>query len=130
MEALRAAACLRLAAGQGELDLGLEVAGSAGAPLPIVASRMGYLWDVLCRAYYAVGLATATGGDPVFRALVLARIIEPTSKLDAQRSSKRPGRRGVLQPPSSLSCAGMPPLSGGSGWPRRARPTLGWDQSA
>ncbi|MBL7502518.1 IS1634 family transposase [Frankia sp. CNm7] len=85
LEALKAVANQRLAAGQGELDLGLDVVGSSGAPLPIVASRMGHLWDALCRAYDAVGLATATGGDPVFRALVLARIIEPTSKRDTPR---------------------------------------------
>ncbi|MDT3446867.1 IS1634 family transposase [Pseudofrankia sp. BMG5.37] len=85
LEALKAVAYQRLAAGQGELDLGLDVAGAPGAPLPIVASRMGHLWDALCRAYDAVGLDDATGGDRVFRDLVLARIIEPTSKRDARR---------------------------------------------
>ncbi|ONH21783.1 hypothetical protein [Pseudofrankia asymbiotica] len=73
IRALKAFANQRLAAGQGELDLGLDVVGSSGAPLPVVASRMGHLWDALCRAYDAVGLATATGGGPVFRALVLVR---------------------------------------------------------
>lgn len=45
---LKAAAWQRLAAGQGELDLGLDgpAAGRAG-PLPITASRMGHLWDAL-----------------------------------------------------------------------------------
>ena len=54
-------------------------------PLPIVASRMGHLWDGLCRAYELLGFAQATGGDTVFRDLVLARIIEPTSKADSLR---------------------------------------------
>ena len=44
---LKAAAGQRLAAaGQGELDLGLDT-GAAGGPLPITASRMGCLADAL-----------------------------------------------------------------------------------
>jgi hypothetical protein len=39
LEALKAAARQRLAAGQGEFDLGLDVASAAG-PLEIVSSRM------------------------------------------------------------------------------------------
>jgi hypothetical protein len=84
LEALKAAARQRLAAGQGELDFGLAVAGPSG-PLPITSSRMGHLWDALCRAYRALGFEAAAGGDEVFRDLVLARIIEPTSKLDSAR---------------------------------------------
>ena len=88
LEALKAAARQRLADGQGELDLGLDTAAAAVAssgPLPITSSRMGHLWDALCRAYDAVGFGEAAGGDDVFRELVLARIIEPTSKLDSLR---------------------------------------------
>jgi hypothetical protein len=49
---LRAAARQRLAAGQGELDLGLERTeparrGTGGGPLPITSSRMGHLLDAL-----------------------------------------------------------------------------------
>ena len=84
LEALKAAANQRLAAGQGELDLGLDVAAGSG-PLAIMASRMGHLWDALCRAYDVLGFAEAAGGDEVFRQLVLARIIEPTSKQDSLR---------------------------------------------
>ena len=84
LEALKAAARQRLAAGQSELDLGLDAVSAAG-PLEIVSSRMGHLWDALCRAYRALGLEAATGADPVFRALVLARIIEPTRKRDCPR---------------------------------------------
>ena len=47
----------------------------------ITSSRMGHLWDTLSRAYDVLGLQVAAGGDEVFQALVLARIIEPTSKL-------------------------------------------------
>jgi hypothetical protein len=84
LELLKAAARQRLAAGQGELDLGLDT-GAGGGPLPITSSRMGHLWDALARAYEVLGFESATDGDEVFRALVLARIIEPTSKLDSLR---------------------------------------------
>jgi len=81
-ELLKATAYQRLAAGQGELDLGLGIPGP-GEALPITSTRMGYLWDALCAAYQGLGLDAATGYDQVFRDLVLARIIEPTSKLQA-----------------------------------------------
>src|SRR2546421_1075410 len=87
LELLKAAARQRLAAGQGELDLGLEATGPArlgagGGPLPITATRMGVLLDAVERAYRVLGFAAATGGAEVFAQLVLARIIEPASKLD------------------------------------------------
>ena len=85
LEALKTAARQRLAAGQDELDLGLGSDVAGGGPLPITASRMAHLWDALARAYGAVGFEAATDSDPVFRDLVLARIIEPTSKLDSLR---------------------------------------------
>lgn len=88
LELLKAAARQRLAAVQGELDLGLAV-GAAGGPLPITSSRMGHLHDALSRAYDVVGFGGAAGGDEVFRLLVLARIIEPTSKLDSLRVRSR-----------------------------------------
>jgi hypothetical protein len=50
-----------------------------------VSTRAGHLWDALCRAYDSLGFNNAAGHDDVFRALVLARIIEPTSKLDSLR---------------------------------------------
>jgi hypothetical protein len=46
---------------------------------------MGHLWDALTHAYRMLGFDRATGGDEVFGQLVLARIIEPTSKLDSLR---------------------------------------------
>jgi hypothetical protein len=88
LEVLKAVARQRLTAGQSELDLGVVTAGSAGrggGPLPITSSRMGHLWDALGCAYEVLGFGQAAGGDEVFRQLVLARIIEPTSKLDSLR---------------------------------------------
>lgn len=46
---------------------------------------MGPLWDGLSSAYDALGFDRAVGRDEVFRQLVGARIIEPTSKLDSLR---------------------------------------------
>ena len=85
LAALKAAAWQRIAGGQGELDLGLGVDSAGSGPLPITSSRMSHLWDALCRAYDGLGFDQAAGGDVVFRDLVLARIIEPTSKLDSLR---------------------------------------------
>jgi hypothetical protein len=99
LEVLKAVAQQRLNTGQGELDLGLDGrdgVGRGGGPLPITASRMGHLWDALCRAYEVLGFPGAAGGDEVFQALVLARIIEPTSKLDALRVLAETG----IAPPS------------------------------
>ncbi len=97
LEALKAAARQRLAHGQGELDLGLDAAAAAAGsgPLPILSSRAGHLWDSLCRAYDTLGFADAAGGDVVFRDLVLARIIEPTSKLDSLRVLSEVGSDSV-----------------------------------
>lgn len=85
VEALKAAARQRLAQGQGALDLGLNTAGADGEPLEIVASKSSHLWEALCQAYRVLGFDKASGGDEVFRDLVLARIIEPTSKIDSLR---------------------------------------------
>src|SRR6266536_1720696 len=52
---------------------------------------MGCLLDALSRAYDVLGLGGASGGDVVFRDLVLARIIEPASKLDSLRVLEEAG---------------------------------------
>ncbi len=80
--ALKAAAEQRIAAGQAELDLGIA-AHTGSAPLPITSSRAAHLWEALCRAYQVLGFDEVA--DDVFRALVCARIIEPTSKMDSAR---------------------------------------------
>jgi len=85
VEALKAAARQRLAEGQGALDLGLNPVGVDGEPLEIVASKSSHLWEAMCRAYQVLGFDTVAGGDEVLRDLVLARIIEPTSKADSLR---------------------------------------------
>ncbi|MBS2966339.1 IS1634 family transposase [Actinocrinis puniceicyclus] len=84
LEMLKAAARERMAPGRGAFDLRLETA-APDAPLPITSSRMGHLTDTLEHGYRVLGFEDAAGGDDVFRQLVLARIIEPTSKLDSLR---------------------------------------------
>jgi Transposase DDE domain len=93
LELLKAVARQRLAAGQGELDLGLDTS-AAGGPLPITASRMGCLADALEHAYRVLGFDQASGGDQVFAQLVLARIIEPVSKADSLRVLEEAGLAG------------------------------------
>jgi len=88
---LKAVAAERIAAGQLVLDLGLNAAAAGAGPLEIVSSRAGHLWDALCRAYNTLGFDTAASGDEVFRALVLARVIEATSKLDCLRVLEETG---------------------------------------
>jgi hypothetical protein len=83
LELLKAVARQRLAAGQGVLDLGPGFGSGGGGPLPITSSRMGVLLDALVRGYEVLGFGRAAGGDQVFAGLVLARIIEPSSKPDS-----------------------------------------------
>jgi hypothetical protein len=85
LEALKAAAAQRLAEGQGVLDLGLKLAGADGDPLEILGSQSSHLWGGLCQAYGVLRFDSVLKGDEVLRDLVLARIIEPTSKIDAER---------------------------------------------
>ena len=82
VELLRAVARQRLHAGQDSLDFG---DGRPAAALPILSTRCQHLWDTLGTAYRALGFDAACGRDEVFEALVLARLVEPTSKLDTIR---------------------------------------------
>jgi hypothetical protein len=52
------------------------------------------LWEAFGHAYEALGVEAATGGDEVFRVVVLARIIEPTGKLAVCGSLRRPVSTG------------------------------------
>jgi len=59
---------------------------------------MGHLADAVERAYRVLGLDDAAGRDEVFRHLVLARIIEPTSKQDSLRVLEEAGVGTVSYP--------------------------------
>ena len=117
LELLKAAARQRIAAGQGELDLGLELTGparwgSGGGPLPITSMRMGALLDALGCAYRELGLDRAAGGDEVFELLVAARIIEPSSKLDSLRVLEEAG----ISPPSYATLKRRLPAYANESW--------------
>ena len=74
--------------GQGLLDLeSLEPApGHANLARTTVESKHSrLLWEVLHGAYRRLGLGEAVGGDRAFEQMVLARLIEPTSKADTPR---------------------------------------------
>ncbi len=127
LEALKAAAKQRLAEDQRELDLGLEVAGGPG-PLEITASKMAHLWDALSRAYDVLGFDAAAGGDEVFRQLVLARIIEPTSKQDSLRVLEEVGVVPVSYATLKRGCRATPRTRGVGASLRPARSTRRWGQ--
>ena len=83
---LMAQARRRLHEGQEALDLdvgGLEDAGVPERPGLITSKRSALLWEVLSGAYARLGFDAI--GDEAFAQLVLARIIEPTSKADSVR---------------------------------------------
>ena len=99
LQALKIAAARRLTEGQQTLDLDIGDSEIIGAPLEIVSSRMAHLWDGLCAAYVRLGFDRAAGRDEVFRDLVLARIIEPTSKADSLRVLAETGVNTVTTAP-------------------------------
>jgi len=83
---LMAAARRRLNEGQEALDLeiaGLEDEGVPERPGLITSKRSALLWKVLTEAYTRLGFDVVA--DEAFAQLVLARIIEPTSKADSVR---------------------------------------------
>jgi hypothetical protein len=67
--------------GQLSMDIGSEAA--EGMPMALESAYSAVLWDALSKVYADIGFECL--GDDVFRQLVLARIIEPTSKLDTIR---------------------------------------------
>jgi hypothetical protein len=114
LEPLKAAAGQRIAAGQLEPGLGLDDPGPAG-PLPVTSSRMGCLLDALDRGYRVLGLDEAAGGDDIFRQLVLARTIEPASKIDSLRVLEEAGEA----PPSYATLKRRLPACAKQEWQQR-----------
>ncbi len=64
--------------------------------MEIVTSCSQRLWEALCLAYRVLGFDGVLDGDEVLRGLVAARIIEPTSKVDALRVLAETG----VEPPA------------------------------
>ena len=59
--------------------------GPANIGAVVASKRSALLWDVLHGAYTRLGLGEAVGGDRAFEQMVLARLIEPTSKAQVPR---------------------------------------------
>ena len=78
---LMASARDRIHAGQQALDLPTAAESGGSGRAVVTGSASEVLWDVLGDAYRRLGFDAVD--DEAFRALVLARIIEPTSKMAA-----------------------------------------------
>ena len=104
----------RLLAGQQVLDLGSALDGRGQAPghepggggavrrPAIISRRSGWLIEAIKTVYARLGLGDATGGDRAFEQMVVARLIEPTSKADTPRVLSEigwpaPAHRNTLQ---------------------------------
>ena len=124
VEVLKAAARQRLHVDQDTLDFG--DGRPEGEALPITSTQSKHLWDALCLAYDRLGFDGACGGDEAFKALVLARLVEPTSKLATIRVLDE---LGITRPAIARSSAGSRSMrlrSGGRPSPPRARRMSGW----
>ena len=73
----------RLRPGQEVLDLGIDDDPGPGRAGVITGKRSAVLWQALSSVYTRLGFDVV--GDEAFKQLVLARIIEPTSKADSLR---------------------------------------------
>jgi hypothetical protein len=80
---LVAEASRRLRPGQGSLDLEVDGPPAVSRSGVITGKRSAVLWQVLTEAYARVGFGVVD--DAAFEQLVLARIVEPTSKADSVR---------------------------------------------
>ncbi|UER55460.1 IS1634 family transposase [Kineosporiaceae bacterium SCSIO 59966] len=81
LTALLEVARRKIRPGQGELDLS---GGSVPAGQAVITSRSSaLLWHVLVSTYARLGFDAL--GDEAFKQLVLARLVEPTSKADSVR---------------------------------------------
>ena len=79
-------------------DAAKAATGSAEAPLAITGERAGYLIDAIGGVYRRLGFDTATEGDQVFEHLVIARIVQPGSKLDSIETLAEIGIRSASYP--------------------------------
>jgi hypothetical protein len=100
----------RLHAGQQVLELEMPTPGRADAGAAVVeATSSQILWEALGGVYGALGFAAVR--DEAFRALVLGRIVEPTSKLDTVRVL---GELGVDSPSRASTARTSAPRPGAS----------------
>ena len=109
VEVLKTVAQQRLHVDQDTLDFDDGQLGDTEAP--IVSSQARHLWETLSTAYRVLGLDRACD-DEVFRQLVLARVIEPVSKLDSIRVLDELG----IAPPSYPTIKRRLPMYAKSEW--------------
>jgi len=83
LAALMAEARRRILPGQGSLDLDVDDADGTTRPGVITGKTSAILWQVLTHAYARLGFDAVA--DEAFAQLVMARIVEPTSKADSVR---------------------------------------------
>lgn len=91
LAALMEVAKTKIQAGQQAFDLDALLPAPVTAAPVVAGSRARVLWEVLEQAYADIGF-DAIGSD-TFKQLVLARVIEPTSKSDAIRVLSELGLR-------------------------------------
>jgi hypothetical protein len=113
VEVLKAVARQRLHVNQDSIDFG--DGRPEGQALPILSTRCQHLWDALGTAYQVLRLDAACHHDEVFQALVLARLIEPTSKLDTIRVLTEIG----IAPPSYPTINRRLPVYASQEWRQR-----------
>ena len=89
LDLLRVKAKQVILKGQTELDIDPQVPTSCA--LAITSFRLGSLLDALSFVYDRLGFDKALSQDKIFKNLVIARIIEPTSKSDSLRVLREAG---------------------------------------
>ena len=115
---LKTVAWQRMAAGQGDRDLGLDVI--AGGRRPVADHGMP------CRAPTRSSTSSIPTGTRC--SSTLAPITEPTSKLDSLRVLEEVGSRRRHMPRSNVACRPIPEPRAGSGW-RHCVPIMSvWDR--
>src|SRR5712691_757623 len=129
LELLKAAVRQRLAAGQGELDLGLDTA-AAGGPLPITASRMSCLLDALeqaSRCWASAWRLAQMRCSGIWCWPGSSSRSASWTACASWRKRVRPSRRTGR---CCGACRSMRRIPGGRGCPRRARRMRGWARRA
>jgi hypothetical protein len=109
VEVLKTVARQRLRANQDAFDFDDGQVDAAEAPT--VVSQARHLWETLTTAYRVLGLDRACPDD-VFCQLVLARVVEPVSKLDSIRVLEELG----IEAPSYPTIKRRLPVYATAGW--------------